>query len=170
MKKYIIICIALVLIACTFVACKSENTMFSSPTTTTTVATSDSSSEDSEDSEEASVYYDKKGNEYSSMYDVVYYDRHGNEYVYQKDGDDVYFLSSDGEKLDYSKCFVNTKGVFIYDENDTLTMSDNYMSATDDDGNIYYPASSVKWTQDGELVPYFGLGDVLSSLQESLNQ
>jgi hypothetical protein len=156
MKKYILICLTLVLIACSFVGCKTENTMFSDPTTTSS----------SEQSDNETVYYDKKGNEYSSKYEVVYYDRHSNEYVYQKDGDDVYFLSSDGEKLDYQKCFVDTHGTFYYDENDKLTLSDNYMSATDDDGDIYYPASSVEWSKDGELIPYFGLGDLLTSLQE----
>lgn len=158
MKRYILICTVFVIVAMLFAACSNENSMFSAPTTTTQMATVT-------DDSGSRIFYDKYGKEYTSVYELVYYDRHDNEYLYQKDGDDVYFLSSDGEKLDYEKCFVNSRGTFIYDSKDDLTMAENYMSATDDEGNVYYPASTVRWTEDGELVPFFGMGDLFSGNQ-----
>jgi hypothetical protein len=159
MKRYILICLSLVLIACAFVGCSNENTMFSNPTTT------ESSTVSSSDTE--IVYYDKKGNEYSSMRDIIFYDKHDNEYVYEKDGDTACYQRSDGKKCDYEKCFINTDGTFIYDEDDSLTMSENYMSATDSDGNVYYPAATVYWNDDGEIVPYFGMGELILNSQDS---
>ncbi|MFR5875151.1 MAG: hypothetical protein ACLUFN_01535 [Eubacterium sp.] len=156
MRRYILICAALIVISISFAACSNENSMFSAPTTTTQMATVT-------DDSGSRVFYDKKGNKYSSVYEIVYYDRHSNEYLYQKDGDDVYFLSSDGKKLDIEKCFVNSRGIFMYDSKGELTMAENYMSATDKDGNVYYPASTVRWTEDGELIPFFGFGDMFSS-------
>lgn len=159
MKRYILICLALIAVAVSFAACSNENSMFSAPTTTTQLS-------DVTDDSGSKLFFDKNGKEYTSMYDVVYYDRHNNEYLYQKDGDDVYFLSSDGEKLDFQKCFVNVNSVFIYDSEGKITMAENYMSATDENGNVYYPASTVRWTEDGELVPFFGFGEMFESENE----
>lgn len=158
MKRFILICVSLVIIAVSFAACSSENSMFSAPTTTTQMATVT-------DDSGSRIFYDKYGNKYTSVYEIIYYDRHNNEYRYHKEGDDVYFLSSDGEKLDYEKCFVNARGTFFFDSENKLTMAENYMSATDDEGNVYFPASTVRWTEDGELVPFFGFGEVFSGIQ-----
>lgn len=104
------------------------------------------------------VYYDKYGNACSSLNELKYYDENDNTYTYDDSTSELFFVNKKGEKFSAEKCFVDKNGTFIYDEKGEIIMNSDYVSASDKNGNAYYPAATVRWTDDGSMVNFFGLG------------
>lgn len=104
------------------------------------------------------VYYDKYGNACSSLNELKYYDKNDNTYTYDDSASELFFVNKQGKKFSAEKCFVDKNGTFIYDEKGEIIMNSDYVSASDKKGNAYYPAATVRWTDDGSMVNFFGLG------------
>lgn len=107
----------------------------------------------------AKIYYDKYSNAFSSLKELKYYDENDNTYTYDDSTSELFFVNETGEKFSAEKCFVDKNGTFIYDEDDEIIMNSDYVSASDRKGNAYYPAATVRWTNDGSMVNFFGLGE-----------
>lgn len=144
MKK--IIC---VLLACSvvfaFTACSKPNSNVEKTTnsTSTTLPT-------------GRIYYDKKGNEFETLEDLPFYDKDDNKFYLTNQIEQI-FIDQGGKEFDGAKCFVDTHGVFVYDENGEIELIDS-LSAKDKNGKMFYPAATVRWTVDGAMVNAFGLG------------
>ena len=100
------------------------------------------------------TYYDRNGKAYDAPDKVPFYDKDGNVYKMKQDENLKSWFVKDGsdKKLEYSKCFVDKDGYFIYDEKDELTQSADSFIAKDKDGNEYSPAALVLWTKDGRMI------------------
>lgn len=105
------------------------------------------------------IYYDKYGNAFSSLCELKYYDADNHVYTYDDSASDAVFICEDSTKLPAEKCFVDKNGTFIYDAKGAIVMGDDYVSAADKNGNVYYPAATVRWANDGSIVNFFGLGE-----------
>ncbi|MGN1194067.1 MAG: hypothetical protein ACI4SB_01140 [Acutalibacteraceae bacterium] len=126
------------------------------------------------------VYYDKKGISYDAPADVVLYARDGTKYVY--DSDTACYIGENNDEYESAYCYVDSKGWFYYDADDSLIYGDpesddldyyddetflamdfsdlftDMFSLTgnevwyDEDGNVYYWADTASWNEKGELI------------------
>lgn len=100
------------------------------------------------------AYYDREGNSYTNPDDVIFYAKDGTQYVYLRDDSYKSFYvntKDESEKYEAIKCYVDKDGYFVYDEDGSIVIEDNLMTAKDSDGNIYYPAEIVTWNSSGEI-------------------
>lgn len=102
------------------------------------------------------IYYDKYGKEYESLEKMPFYDKDDNKYYIANQIEQI-FVDENGKQLDGMKCFVDTHGVFVYDDENEIELIDS-LSAQDKNGKAFYPASTVRWTVDNVMVNAFGLG------------
>lgn len=105
------------------------------------------------------MYYDRYGNAYDDLSKLKFYDKNKNEYTYVEMLENPYFIDSNGNKLDGDKSFVDRNGYFIYDEKGEITLGSEFLEGKDKNGVSYYPAATVRWTNDGSLVTAFGMGE-----------
>lgn len=150
MKRFIALVLLIFMIGAMLVACskpapqpKQTTTAISNPVSTTAPT--------------GRIYYDKYSNEYDSLEAMPFYDENDYKY-YLKDQQNQLFYDEAGIEVDGKYCFVNSNGVFINDKYNQITLSEDGMYATGKDGKTYYPAATVRWTNDGVMVDFFGLG------------
>lgn len=101
--------------------------------------------------------YDRFGNAYIYEY-VPYYDSNGNKYYYSFDSSTqkgTYTDIKTNKAFDNKYSFVDKNGYFVYDKNHEFkqtTDSSNKKVYRDSKGKLYYWASSVTWSEDGNLL------------------
>lgn len=111
--------------------------------------------------EHLTTYYDKMGNEYNEL-DVTIdmYDRDGNKYVYTVNGlfEPSVYVDENGNEYDSDKCFIDSDGWFIYDDNGSLKVEEDYewnicVRYEDADGNKYFQLgdASFQIDENGEI-------------------
>lgn len=145
MKK--IICALLVAtLAFSLVACSNGND--DAPTTENTTASTTQPT--------GRIYYDKYGNEFETLEDLPFYDDENNKHYLVNQVEQI-FIDQGGKEFDGAKCFVDTHGTFVYDENGEIELVDS-LSAKDKNGKMFYPAATVRWTVDKVMVNAFGFG------------
>ncbi len=159
----IIITLAAVISAfcgCSKSADSNQSTTADSQTQTAS-QTTQSAEQSSKSSSSARIYYDRYGKEHSSYETLPLYDSDGNAYTFVSQSKNSYYKDKNGNKYPSSRCFVDKHSNFIYDKNGEITLSDDGMSATGKDGTTYYPAETVVWDIDGNLVTVFGFGEII---------
>lgn len=168
-KKHIRAAITIVLlIALIFAICGCSNSVKNAEETSADGTQSQTVSQQTQPNEQGSqsassarIYYDRYGKEHSSYETLPLYDSDGNAYTFVKQSKNSYYKDKDGNKYPSRKCFVDKQSNFIYDKDGKITLSDDGMSATDKDNNTYYPAETVVWDIDGNLVTVFGFGEII---------
>lgn len=163
--KTAVIIVSLAAVIAAFCGCsKSADSGQSTTADTQTQAVSQTAQATEQGSQSASaarIYYDRYGKEHSSYETLPLYDSEGNAYTFVSQSKNSYYKDKDGNKYPSRRCFVDKQSNFIYDKNGKITLSDDGMSATDKDGTVYYPAETVIWDVDGNLVTVFGFGEII---------
>lgn len=167
-KKYFktaVIIVSLVAVIAAFCGCsKSANNEQSTTAVAQTQSVSQtmqSTEQGSQSASSARIYYDRYGKEHSSYETLPLYDSDGNAYTLVTQSKNSYYKDKDGNKYPSRHCFVDKQSNFIYDKNGEITLSDDGMSATGKDKTVYYPAETVIWDVDGNLVTVFGFGETI---------
>lgn len=167
-KKYFktaVIIVSLVAVIAAFCGCsKSANNEQSTTADAQTQAisqTTQSTEQGSQSASSARIYYDRYGKEHSSYETLPLYDSDGNAYTLVSQSKNSYYKDKDGNKYPSRHCFVDKQSNFIYDKNGEITLSNDGMSATGKDKTVYYPAETVIWDVDGNLVTVFGFGEII---------
>lgn len=167
-KKYFkaaVIIVSLVAVIAAFCGCsKSTNNEQSTTADAQTQAvsqTAQSTEQGSQSASSARIYYDRYGKEHSSYETLPLYDSDGNAYTLVSQSKNSYYKDKGGNKYPSRHCFVDKQSNFIYDKNGEITLSDDGMSATGKDKTVYYPAETVIWDVDGNLVTVFGFGETI---------
>ena len=163
--KTAVIFVSLAAVIAAFCGCsKSENNEQSSTAdaqSQTVSQTAQSTEQGSQSASSARIYYDRYGKEHSSYETLPLYDSEGNAYTFVSQSKNSYYKDENGNKYPSRRCFVDKQSNFIYDKNGEITLSDDGMSATGKDGTVYYPAETVIWDVDGNLVTVFGFGETI---------
>lgn len=163
--KTAVIIVSLVAVIAAFCGCsKSANNEQSTTADAHTQAvsqTTQSTEQGSQSASSARIYYDRYGKEHSSYETLPLYDSDGNTYTLVTQSKNSYYKDKDGNKYPSRHCFVDKQSNFIYDKNGEITLSDDGMSATGKDKTVYYPAETVIWDVDGNLVTVFGFGETI---------
>lgn len=105
------------------------------------------------DNEPIVIYYDIRGNEYGKAWKVPLYDREGNTYKYEFKDFDICYTDQNGNSYTSEKCYIDSDGYFVYDEEDDfVSVSENMDYYKDTEGNIYYSVAllPVYWSEDGD--------------------
>jgi nitrate reductase NapE component len=98
------------------------------------------------------VCYDVNGKSYTNSSLVPYYDKSGNKYTYNRDEDNLEYLTdSNGTQYSFYNCYVDENGYFVYDADLELTSTD-YLTYYDENSNKYFKASDISWNANGKLV------------------
>ena len=167
-KKYFktaVIIVSFVAVIAAFCGCsKSANNEQSTTADAQTQAvsqTTQSTEQGSQSASSARIYYDRYGKEHSSYETLPLYDSDGNAYTLVSQSKNSYYKDKYGNKYPSRRCFVDKQSNFIYDKNGEITLSDDGMSATGKDKTVYYPAETVIWDVDGNLVTVFGFGETI---------
>lgn len=167
-KKYFktaVIIVSLVAVIAAFCGCsKSANNEQSTTADAQTQAisqTTQSTEQGSQSASSARIYYDRYGKEHSSYETLPLYDSDDNAYTLVSQSKNSYYKDKDGNKYPSRHCFVDKQSNFIYDKNGEITLSNDGMSATGKDKTVYYPAETVIWDVDGNLVTVFGFGETI---------
>jgi hypothetical protein len=147
--------VAVLLCACSKTAQNQSTTNLTTTTELTTTASTTQSSGS------GLTYYDKNGKAHNDLSELPFYDKDNNAYYYVEDLENPYFVDSDNNQYAGLSCFIDSNGYFIYDEDGSITISDDGMTATDSNGTVYYPAPTVMWDVDGNAVSAFGFGDII---------
>ena len=163
--KAAVIIMSLVAVIAAFCGCSksadSEQTTTADAQSQTVSQTAQSTEQGSQSASTARIYYDRYGKEHSSYETLPLYDSEGNTYTFVSQSKSSYYKDKNGNKYPSRRCFVDKQSNFIYDKNGEITLSDDGMSATDKDGTVYYPAETVIWDVDGNLVTVFGFGEII---------
>ncbi len=167
-KKYFktaVIIVSFVAVIAAFCGCSKSANNEQSTTgdahTQAVLQTTQSTEQGSQSASSARIYYDRYGKEHSSYETLPLYDSDGNAYTLVSQSKNSYYKDKDGNKYPSRRCFVDKQSNFIYDKNGEITLSDDGMSATGKDKTVYYPAETVIWDVDGNLVTVFGFGEII---------
>ena len=163
--KTAVIIVSLAAVIAAFCGCSksadNEQSTTSDTQTQTVSQTAQATEQGSQSASSARIYYDRYGKEHSSYETLPLYDSDGNIYTFVSQSKNSYYKDENGNKYPSRRCFVDKQSNFIYDKNGEIKLSDDGMSATDKDGNTYYPAETVIWDVDGNLVTVFGFGEII---------
>lgn len=173
MKKQFVslLCVVLAL-ACVLGAC--SKTSSDGETTTaqveeSTSATTDADGEEASTKAETVMFYDRLGKSYDSLYELPYYDENGKIYYYDKSTGEARFVDKKGNAYDVNRCFINAKGYFVYDEASEIALDESALGATDKKGRKYYPAVTIRWTDNGYMKTVFGVGHEVKMLDDDVD-
>lgn len=97
-------------------------------------------------------YYDKEGNTYYNLPDMVYTDAQGNTYTYDfdKTGFDYLYINSSDKRLNADWCYLDGNGYVCYDDDMSITAKSETFCA-DEDGSKYYPVPYSTFNKDGTI-------------------
>lgn len=95
--------------------------------------------------------FDREANVYMQGEDVVYYSRSGDQFTVKEINAQQYFVNSEESRMMLAqRVYVDRDGYIVLDTHNTFTQNADG-SYSDADGNVYYPALSVKWNRKGEM-------------------
>ena len=103
--------------------------------------------------EPLTTFYDRQGNQYEYVSDVVYYDEAGNIYtrhtaLFRADT----ITDQNGNSYDLSKCYISEDGYFFYDEKNILRTYENDRYYCTDGETVYFDLIyPVYWKKDGTM-------------------
>ena len=97
-------------------------------------------------------YYDKEGNAYTYVTDIVFTDNYGNKYTFNfdKTGYDYLYINGTDECLNANLCYLDSNGYIHYDDDVSITAKDE-TCCVDNDGSLYYPAKFTTFNKDGTI-------------------
>lgn len=110
---------------------------------------SETDSESIADGDSEGIYYDRKGEVYSDIDDIVYYDADGNSYSFDKDS--FCYIDSLGNSYSSMQCFIDSDGYFYYDSNNELEFDSQLKKYSDKNGKTYVPIMGVYWDANGNI-------------------
>lgn len=101
---------------------------------------------------EREKYYDRDGTAHIYASDVVFTDTDNNKYTFNfvKSGYSLLYINSTDKYLDADYCYINSEGYLHYDDDMSITATDEDY-CVDTDGSIYYPSKYTSFNKDGTI-------------------
>lgn len=94
-------------------------------------------------------YYDREGNSYDDVQDVVFYSNDGKKYYFSDDQHS--YTDDDGTLYEVLRCFVDEEGYFYFDKDNKLEFSKEKSKYVDSDGKTYDSIIGTYWDEFGQM-------------------
>lgn len=169
-KRIVSLICAVVVLAGVFSACSKPSQVEIPTSGDGTVVSGETTKKEKSTAKKNTVFYDRLGEAHNSLYELPYYSEDGKIFYYHKgDGNTSVFIDKQKNEYDVERCYINAKGYFVYDEAGDIALDETALGAKDKKGRTYYPAVTIRWTNDGYMQTVFGMGKTVKQLDDDVD-